>query len=741
MNKTIKALLLGCMGIQSIAPATVVLASEEETNKYEQAVADAQNRVNELEAEKTELESQVSQLKEELKAYDEKLDADLKAQVGTEMDALNATIKEKISQLSKQISDLNDTISSTITTIDTLKTAITKNTGSLKTAKTNLQKAADAIEPAQQALDKAEATKSTKETAYNKAKKDYDDAVSANSNASQLEALKKEYDTAKADYDKCDYFQGIYGYYTQLKEHYKDNKDIVTNITKGEKYLKNHTASMQNGAKTVTTKGGKFTFDLGKSKINPADTGNSAHIENVKESLDYMKQIADKRQADTTKNASSTETKNIRLLMNPWLMATSIRNVEAHRQLLTKNTFENIDTRIRSCYGAHLKGYDRVWENMDFSANLGHDCVEAWFDDELNCYIENGYKPIEHGTQWNQTGHYLTIMDPTNVSFGGALSHYCLLDNKGNLITEREDGAKFATEGDFYIQHFAEEPESKGSIPLDEAIDVFNTWYTTAQADNTNKKKVYDDAKKAYDTIKDSVAGLSELETKMNNAKKELDTATTVYNNADKTLQAKMTAKDKAHKTVDDLTNKINTDKSKKTELETTLSDAKKTLAEAKKLIEAYKEIQGYLAEGTYKIAESNPVNIPDDLKAGYETVHAKATELYEAMKNAEGEYQTKKAEQVSLEERIAQLSITMSDAKKVLKAEQTKLEAYKQSLNKVTQTAVGNSASADGKTSSKAKSDSTAIATGVGTLTILAPVIVATTGLGMVKATSRKKR
>lgn len=30
MNKTINALLLGCMGIQSIVPATVVLASEKE---------------------------------------------------------------------------------------------------------------------------------------------------------------------------------------------------------------------------------------------------------------------------------------------------------------------------------------------------------------------------------------------------------------------------------------------------------------------------------------------------------------------------------------------------------------------------------------------------------------------------------------------------------------------------------------------------------------------------------------
>lgn len=114
---------------------------------------------------------------------------------------------------------------------------------------------------------------------------------------------------------------------------------------------------------------------------------------------------------------------------------------------------------------------------------------------------------------------------------------------------------------------------------------------------------------------------------------------------------------------------------------------------------------------------------------------------MYEAMKNAEGEYQTKKAEQVSLEERIAQLSITMSDAKKVLKAEQTKLEAYKQSLNKVTQTAVGGPARDDRKPSSKEKSDSTAIETGVGTLTILTPVIVVTTGLGMVKATSQNKR
>lgn len=665
----------------------------------------------------------------------------MKTQVGSELDALNATIKEKISQLSKQISDLNDTISSTTTTIDTLKTAITKNTDSLKTAETNLKNAEDAIEPTQQALNKAEATKSTKETAYNKAKKDYDDAVSANPNASQLEELKNTYDIAKAEYDKCDYLKGIYGYYTQLKEHYKDDKDVVANITKGENYLKNHTASMQDGAKAVTTYGGKFTFDLGKSKINTADKGNSAHIENVKESLEYMKQIADKRQADDTKNASSTETKNIRLLMNPWLMATSIRNVEAHRQLLTKNTFENIDTRIRPCYGAHLKGYDRVWENMDFSADLWHDCVEAWFDDELECYIKNGYKPIEDEIPGWKTGHYLTIMDKTNVSFGGALSRNYLLDSKGNLITELENGAKFETEGDFYIQHFAEEPESKGSIPLDEAIDVFNTWYTTAQADYTNKGKDYDNAKKAYDTVKDSVAGLSELETKMNNAKEGLDTATTAYNNANKTLQAKTTAKDKAQKTVDDLTNKINTDKDRKAELEITLSDAKKTLAEAKKLIGAYKEIQGYLTEGTYKIAESKPENIPDDLKAGYETVQTKAIELYDAMKNAEGEYQTKKAEQVSLEERIAQLSITMSDAKKVLKAEQTKLEAYKQSLNKVTQTALGNSSSADRKTSSKAKSDSTAIATGVGAMTILAPVIVATAGLGRVKATSRKKR
>lgn len=745
MRKTINILLLGGMGIQALAPATVVFATEG-TNKYEQAVADAQAKVDALEEEKSELETQIAQLKQDLETLDASLDKEFEAQVGTEIESLKTTTTEKITQLSKQVSELNDTISSTNKRIETFENAITKNTTDLKKAKTTLTDAEKAVTSAQTALDKAEATMNIKKTDYDKAKKAYDDAIASNPEAVNIKQLQQEYEEAKTARDECDYMQGIYGFYDLLKEEHKDDKEVLANITKGENYLKNHTAKMHDGQKSFEGPIDTITYDMGQAKIDTTNPYNSAHIENVKESLDYMKEVADKRQADTTRFTDNT--KNVRLLLNPWLMATSIRNVETHRQVLTRKDYPSTDHMISYNYATHLYAYKNVYENMDFSTQPWHSCVDAWYTDELECYIKNGNKPIPEyqASQGHQTGHYVTIMDETNVSFGGALSHRTLYDNKGQLI----EG--YATKGDFYIQNFAEENESTGSIPLDDTITLFNDWYTKAKEDYTALNTTYNEAKTAYEKATEAVSGLDDLETAMNKAKTAYDTAKTAYDKADTTLKSKQKAEQTAQKKVETLETQLNKDKAEKTTLQNTLKEAKATLKEAKDLLQSYRDVQGYLEDGTYKIAESDATKVPEELKDSYTAVQTKAQELYDALKGANSEYQTKKDEQVSLEKKLKEIVITMSQAKKVLNAEKTKLEAYKQSLNKEQVSATGGNKNTTTTNTSKGETGNTTdektnpngttkgIETGVGTLTILAPVIVATAGLGMVKATGKRR-